>query len=645
MNIKSTPPGKAYEEKVKFNNTAGVARTVVIVLGFIGIFLNFNQLFNLRFFMGVTMLDTSYYYILIGIFLSISFLIFPGVGSRESRFILIVDWVLAVSTLLIGLWFASNGLEIIQEGWEITATGVPTILAGIFILISLEALRRSGGLLLMFICGIFALYPLFATYMPGALWGPPSSLIEVINMSVFGVESIIGMPLRVVAGLLIGFLLFGSALVVTGGGSFFMDFATALLGKTRGGPAKVAIVSSGFFGSLSGSVISNVVTTGQMTVPTMIRTGYTPRYAAAVEACASTGGALMPPIMGTVAFIMAEYLNVPYATVVSAAVVPAILFYLALIFQADLYAARSGLAGLEEEYIPSLKKTLSEGWHYLLSIALLIFLLLVVGIEAHAPYYATLALVLTSLINKNNKFRITDIVRLFEDGAKNVANIVAILAGIGLIVGSLSYTGVGSAFSRELLQLAGENVILMLIMGALTSFVLGMGMTVSACYIFLAVVLGPALTDMGLDPVASHLFILYWGMLSFITPPVALAAVAASTIAKSDAMRTGVTSMRLGLVNFILPFLFVLNPELILRGDLADIIHILGTTVVAVWLASSFFEHWLYGVGELNGVKRIVIGVAAVCFLFPGIITDIVGASIVLCIVAVHKSKVKALVQ
>lgn len=623
-----------------------LTRLVVVILGLTGIALNVNQLFNFKFFLDITLLDTTYYYILIGVFLSASFLIFPVKLNANHPFLPALNWGLAVLSLAISLWFASRGSKIITEGWEITAEGLPTILAALFIVIILEALRRTGGLLLMLICSIFTVYPLFAENLPGFLWGPTSSLVEVINMNVFGVESIIGMPMRVVAGLLIGFLIFGSALVVTGGGNFFMDLSTALLGKTRGGPAKVAIVSSGLFGSLSGSVLSNVVTTGQLTVPTMMRTGYPSRYAAAVEACASTGGALMPPIMGTVAFIMAEYLNVSYATVVTAAIVPALLFYLALILQADLYAARAGLKGLDDIDIPSLKETMSNGWHYLLSILLLVYLLVFTGLEAHAPFYATILLVITSLVKSSNGFSASKLFDLIEDSARNISNIVAILGGIGLIVGSLSYTGVGGAFSRELLQFAGDSLALLLFFGALTSFILGMGMTVSACYVFLAVVLGPALTEFGLDPIASHLFILYWGMLSYITPPVALAAVAASTISKSDPIKTGFLSMRLGLVNFILPFLFVMSPTLILRGQTLDIIHDLITAIIAVWLASATFEGWMHGVGRIRVGSRLCIGFSAICFLVPGVLTDIVGASVFILIYVLSSfSKNKSIVS
>ncbi|MCB1510458.1 MAG: TRAP transporter fused permease subunit [Hyphomicrobiaceae bacterium] len=611
----------------------GAALWVAVVLGVIGIFLNINQLFNLKFFIDKLIIDTSYYYLLAGIFLGLAFLIYPAHGGARNH-VPWYDWLLFAVTLGATGWLAWNGERIVQEGWETRAPIEITLLSGIFCLLALEGVRRVGGLILFCICLFFFTYPLFAESMPGFMWGPSSSVEELVLKHALGTESIIGVPMRVVAGLLIGFLIFGSALVVTGGGEFFMTFATALMGRSRGGPAKVAILSSGFFGSLSGSVISNVVTTGQLTIPTMKRVGYPATYAGAVEACASTGGALMPPVMGAVAFIMAEYLNVPYSTVMIAAVMPALLFYLALLFQADHFAARHGLKGQPAEEIPELWPTLKQGWHFLISLVLLVYMLLWGGYpflsvgEAHAPYVATVILLLTSALQRTTPFRLNKLTALIEDSVKNVANIVGVLAGIGLIVGSLSFTGVGGAFSRELVQFAGNNVFLLLIFGAITSFILGMGMTSSACYIFLAIVLGPALKEVGLDPIASHLFILYWGMLSFITPPVALAAIAASTIAKSNAISTGFMAMRLGIINFILPFLFVLTPTLILRGPALDIVHDVTTAVIAVWLMASAFEGWLYYVGRIGIVPRVMLGLAALMLLDPGLIKNAYGYKI-----------------
>jgi TRAP transporter 4TM/12TM fusion protein len=625
----------------------GWVRWLVIAMGGIGILIAMNQVFNVQFFGLLLIIDTSFFYTMLGIFLSMVFLVYGVSGSTKGS-VPLYDWILFALALFCAFFMAYHGQQIIQEGWDLRAPTDATIIAGVICFLALEAVRRAGGWILFGVCAFFFFYPLFAEYMPGFLWGPESSWdqldfsdlglnseislpVEFVRQHALGTESIIGLPMRVVTDLLIGFLIFGSALVVTGGGDFFMAFATALLGKTRGGPAKVAILSSGFFGSLSGSVISNVVTTGQITIPTMKRIGYPPTYAAAVEACASTGGALMPPVMGAVAFIMAEFLNVSYSTVVIAAAVPAILFYLALLLQADNYAARNGLKGQSAEEIPNLIEVLKGGWYYLFSLVILMYMLLFMRIEAYAPYFATLGLVVACAIFKkgDDRFGLSKFIELIMDSTKNIVNIVGILVGIGMIVGSLSYTGVGPAFSGELIQFAGDNVYLLLVLGAVTSFILGMGMTSSACYIFLALVMGQAMVDAGLDKVAGHLFILYWGMMSFITPPVAVAAVAASTIAGSHPMKTGVMAMRLGIILFILPFLFVLNPTLILHGSTFDVIHDVTTAVIAIWLIASGLEGWLYWVGRIGWGLRIAVLIAGAVLLYPEGYSDIAGLVII----------------
>jgi len=606
--------------------TRGAVAWLSIGLGAIGFLFAIHQTFNLQLF-GVLLINTAYYYLLLAIFLSLAFLIFPA-RRRDRDRVPWYDWALFTASVAGCLYLAVNGERIRSEGWDIVAPFEATAIGGVICVLVLEGLRRTAGLPLFVICAVFFLFPLYSDAMPGFLWGPSFSLPETLRAHSMGVESIIGVPLRVAADLLLGFLIFGSALAVTGGGEFFMNFAFAVLGRSRGGPAKVGVLSSGLFGSLSGSIITNVVTTGQLTIPTMKRIGYPATYAGAVEACASTGGALMPPVMGAAAFVMAEFLDVPYRTVVIAAAMPAVLYYLALMLQTDNYAARHGLRGQAEEEIPNVWAVLKDGWYYLFSLAMLTYMLLVMRIESYAPYYATAVLLLTTVLRRRDRFGLLGLKRLVQDATTTTANLIAILAGVGMIVGSFSYTGVGGAFSRELLQFAGGNVYLLLLFGAITSFILGMGMTTTACYIFLAIVLGPALISSGLDPVASHLFILYWGILANITPPVALAAVAAASIAKSNAMMTGFYSMRLGLITFVLPFLFVLHPELILRGDFGPIVIAVGTAGIAVWLMASAFEGYLYGVGRIDWPLRAPLLLGAAAFLYPGWLSDVVGATV-----------------
>ena len=632
-----TPPWNAElqssaAQRGEYGRLQGISYWLAVVLGAIGVLLAINQTFNLRL-LGFNPIGTAFYYLLIAVFLTVAFMAYPG-RRRDAERIPWFDWLLMAVTVAVGSYLAWNGLNIIEQGWDITAPPLATFAAGVLCLLALEGVRRCAGVPLLTICTVVFAYPLYADYMPGFLWGTSYTLLETLRAHAMGVESIIGVPMRVVADLVVGFLIFGTALTVTGGGEFFMDFATALMGKTRGGPAKVSVVSSGFFGSLSGSVISNVLTTGSMTIPTMKRAGYPAEYAGAVEACASTGGALMPPVMGTVAFIMASFLNVPYSTIMVAAFLPALLFYVALLFQVDNYAARHGLKGLPPEEIPNLWQTLLDGWPYLFSLAMLVYMLIFMRIEAFAPYYATGVLLVVALFKPRKRLRLNGMLLLVAETARNIGNLVAILAGVGLIVGGLSYTGVGGAFSRELIQYAHGSVPLMLLFGAATSFVLGMGMTVSACYIFLAILLAPMLVDSGLNPLASHLFILYWGMMSYITPPVALAAVTASGISGANALSTGLRSMRLGSILFILPFLFVTNPNLILQGQPMNILIASVTALIAVWLLASSFEGYLYRVGSLGWGYRAVVLVAAAMLLFPETHTDTLGLALLVGIYA-----------
>lgn len=599
----------------------------VLFLGTLGLLMAINQTFNLEI-LGFKPLGNSYLYYLIGIFLAAAFLCFPAWSGARHK-VPWYDWVLGVLALVPCGYLGFYGLIMIQEGWEFEAPLAATISSAVLLVMILEGVRRCGGWPLLFVSLFFGTYPLYAGSMPGFLWGNEYTLTEIIRAHVIGVESVIGIPMQVVAQLVIGFVVFGAALTITGGGEFFMKFATALMGRSRGGPAKVSVLSSGILGSLSGSVISNILTTGPITIPTMKKTGYPAHYAAAIEACASTGGTLMPPVMGAVAFIMASFLGVAYAEIMIAAFLPALLFYLALLFQVDNYAAKRGLKGLPEDEIPSLKETLKEGWPYLFALIMLIYMLLVMRLEAYAPYYASLVLLGVSLFKRKYRMNFSRAKLFIRDLTTNVANLVAILAGIGLVVGGLSYTGVAGAFSRELLLYADGSIPLMLAAGAVTSFILGMGMTVSACYIFLSILLAPALVNAGLNPLASHLFILYWGMLSYITPPVSLAAITAAGVAGANATKTGLYSMRLGGILFILPFLFVLNPSLILQGDITRILISTVTAITAIWLIASAMEGYLYRVGIIAWPLRVMALIAGGLMIYPDLVTEILGLGVI----------------
>jgi TRAP transporter 4TM/12TM fusion protein len=378
-------------------------------------------------------------------------------------------------------------------------------------------------------------------------------------------------------------------------------------------------------------VISNVVTSGVVTIPMMRRSGFAPPTAAGIEAVASTGGVLMPPVMGSTAFVMASFLSIPYAQIAVAAAIPALLFYFSLAMQIDAYAARRGLGTVVDAPVPRLAETLRAGWPFVLVFGILIYFLLNQRQEALAPWYATAALLAINRLMPARRLGLAGAGRLMFDTARALAELVAILLGVGMIVGAFAMTGLAGTLANDLVFLAGDRPLVLLLMGALTSFIFGMGMTVTACYIFLAITLAPALTRAGLDPLAVHLFIMYWGMVSFITPPVALAAFTAASIGKTSPMRTALEASRLGSAVYVVPFFFVLNPALILHGDSAwEIVVVVAAALAGIVLFAAALQGYLVGLGAMRnnaaGVAgRILLAAAGLSLALPG--GELTGAS------------------
>jgi len=599
-------------------------RAVVITVTVIVTALAANQLFNAGFFIGHTWLDNEYQYALFGLLVPMIFLIFPATSKSAMNKVPWYDIVLCVVTFFLLLFFFINAEKIVDSGWEMGAPDHIVALGLVLWLLVLEGTRRAGGTALFTIVLIISLYPLYAEVMPGPISGLSSTLSDTTAYHTLSAESMLGIPMQALANLVIGFLIFGVALTHTGGGKFFIDLAFSLLGHVRGGPAKVAIFSSGLMGSMSGSVITNVITTGVLTIPAMKKTGFRASYAGGVEACASTGGVLMPPIMGSTAFIMAVFLDVPYITIAVAAIIPSVLYYLALFIQIDSYAARNDMPGLPREKLPKIKDTIRNGWHFVAVFVLLIVMLVYLKQEVLAPFYATVLLLVINQMFKHTRWNMKNFVDFIISTGKLLAEIAAILVGVGLIVGALSITGMAGTLVNDLIFIAGGNILVLLLMGAITSFIMGIGMTVTAAYIFLAIVLAPALIQGGLDPMSVHLFILYWGMVSFITPPVALGAFAAATIAGANPMRTGFEAMRLGSIIYFVPFFFVLDPAFILNGDLSRTALLFVCAVGGVILVASSLQGYLIGIGDLgrNALLgwpiRILILIGGLALATPG---------------------------
>ncbi|MFW8567176.1 TRAP transporter permease [Orrella sp. 11846] len=614
---KTEQPAGAAEEQARLRQLSGFWKGVAIALGSLAIFLSLNQLLNWGFFIGHQLLDTAYLYSLGALLIGLVFIYVPATGKSSRIRVPWYDVVAFLITIAVFCYFTLNAYRIISEAWEFMAppTAVMVSIAGWLML--LEATRRAGGTAVFVVVALFSLYPVFAEVMPGPISGLGQDFETTMAYHFTSSESVLGIPMRAFGELVIGFVMFGAVLQFTGAAEFFNNLAFAAFGKVRGGPAKVSIAASGLMGSVSGSVVSNVLTTGVVTIPAMKRTGFSAKYAAGVEACASTGGVLMPPIMGATAFVMAAFLGIPYGQIAIAAAIPSILFYFALFMQIDGYAARHNLKGLPEAELPSLRKTFMEGWQYIIVFVVLIWLLLVEQIEALAPFYSTALLLIINQFSPKYRLSWKKLGNLILGVTASLSELAALLAGVGLIIGAMSVTGLAGTLANDLIYLAGDNVYVLLVMGAITSFIFGMGMTITACYIFLAIVLAPPLIASGFDPLAVHLFMMYWGMVSFITPPVSLASFVAAGLAGARPVEVGMQSMRLGSTMYFVPFFFVLNPALILRGDGMDVFVVILTAIIGLALIASALEGYLLKVGRMD--QGIMGRLARLCLFFGGL--------------------------
>jgi TRAP transporter 4TM/12TM fusion protein len=598
--------------------------SIFILFSILPILLAIYQLFRIALF-DVTLIDNSYLYYILMFYLPVVFLLYPLTQSSPRDRVPWYDGILFLMAAITCGYFGLHGLDIVSFGWEYDAPLVPSLLSLLLWILVLEAVRRASDLGLAITCFLFSLYPLCAHLLPGFLQGQSFDLLTTARLHAMGANSIVGLPISVLCTLLIGFILFGTMLQYTGGGAFFFNLASSLLGQSRGGAAKIGVLGSAFFGMLSGSTVSNVVAIGSMTIPAMKRTGFAPHYAAAIESCASAGGPITPPVMGAAAFVMASFLNVPYIDVCIAAAIPAYLYYLGLFVQVDGYAAKSGLKGLPKNELPPIWGTLKEGWYYLGVIVVMTYFLLTLAVEAWAPFYASAALLILSCFKRDTRLTWPSTIKILTDLTGTLVQLVAILAAAGLLIGGLSVTGVALSFSRELVAAVGDNSLLILLAGAVTSFILGLGMPTTACYIFLAVVMVPALTAVDIYPMGAHLFVFYWGALSDLTPPTALCVAAACGIAKSNFMQTGWTAMRLGFTKYIVPFFFVYNAALLFHGSIWDVLLVTSFASIGIIYLGCAFEGYLWGVGSLSLVSRIVLGIGGLLTAFPELITTLIG--------------------
>ncbi|MFH1489162.1 MAG: TRAP transporter fused permease subunit [Pseudomonadota bacterium] len=556
----------------------------------------------------------QYIALLLGLVLGSAFLSVPAHKAAPRDRVPWYDIVLAFMGFGICLY-----AFILYPGYLLTGPvylGKETVvIAFLAILLIADATRRLVGWAMVLLLFILMFYAKFNYLLPAPFLGQGTPWDRLALYLFLDNGGLLGTPLWVVGSIVFGFILFGQILFAVGGGQFLNDFSLATMGKYRGGAAKMAILGSSLFGTISGSAVANVSATGVMTIPMMKKSGYKPEIAGAIEAVASTGGQFLPPVMGITAFIVAEILGVPYSEVAIAAIVPAVLFYYVLFIHVDLEAAKAGLKGLSEES-PPIRTTLKQGWTFILSLVVLVYTLFFLNFEAgKAAVAATAAAFVFGLIKKETRIGLFRFIKLLEGTGRGLLEIGAICGTAGLVLGVIYTTGLGTTISHVLLKVGGENLFLMLLYSALVSIVLGMGMPTAPVYIILAVLIAPAIVKQNVVPMAAHLFIFYFGVVSMITPPVCIASYAAASIAKTSPMSTGFYAARFGITGFIVPFIFVYNPALLLYGSFGDILLTIAKATVALGVLtvamSGFFLR------KLGDLTRLLLGLGGFCMLIP----------------------------
>lgn len=498
------------------------------------------------------------------------------------------------------------------------------VLGTILLILVLDACRRTSGWAFTIVSLCLILYARFGEWLPSIFAHKNYDYERIISGLFLTTEGFYGPITGVTATFIFIFVLFGSFLKYSGAGTFFMDICNALLGKTRGGAAKVAVVASSLFGMMSGSALANVAGIGQFTIPLMKKTGYTPHYAGAVESCASSGGQLMPPVMGGSAFIMMEILGVSYFFICKSASIIAILFYVALFIMVDLAAVKQGLKGLSADELPSKRETLKNGWHFALPIIILVVCLASDMSASRAAFWATISIPIVSLLRKHGRMGVKEIFGSLEDAAYTSATIAGIVIAMGIVVGMVTLTGLGLTLSEILISLAGGNLFALLMLAMLTSLLLGMGVPIICAYIILSVLVCPALIALGVEPIAAHLFVFYFAILSAITPPVAPAAYIAAGIADAPMMKTAFTACKIGLGLIILPFIMVYDTGLIMMGSWFDIIAATTRALASIFALAFFLEGQVFKL-KINWAWRFCLLIAAIGFITPQLWTTIVG--------------------
>nr|WP_285842693.1 TRAP transporter permease [Metabacillus litoralis] len=609
----------------KYDPEAGTRKLTGIIgwIAFIGL-LSFSlfQLYTAIFGVFTAQIQRTIH---LGFALSLIFLLFPANRKKRQKGKLQIAWydgILALLSVGIGAYWPINFNDLVMSVGRLSQ--MDFIVGIIAILLVLEATRRAVGLPITIIALIFLVYGLYGQYMPGFLAHRGLTLERLVQTMFFTTEGILGTPLAVSSTFIFLFLLFGAFLVRTGVGQYFNDLAVSIAGRRTGGPAKVAIFSSALQGTISGSSVANVVTSGSFTIPMMKKLGYKKEFAGAVEAAASTGGQLMPPIMGAAAFLMVEFIGgITYWEIAKAAAIPAVLYFAGIWIMTHFEAKRIGLRGLTKEEMPDRKEVL-KNIYLLLPIIAVIVLLMSGIIVTHAALYAILVAIIVGLFNKATRMGPKQFVLALVDGARSALGVAAATAAAGIIVGIVTKTGLGLKLANGLIDLAGGYLIPTLMLTMLAAIVLGMGSPTTANYVITSTIAAPAIILLGVPDLSAHLFVFYFGIIADITPPVALAAFAAAGVAGGEPLKTGVNSAKLAIAAFIIPYIFVLSPELLMIDTTwLELVWVLITAVSGMLaIGAGIIGYWMR---KLHWIERIVALVTGLLLIYPEGISDITG--------------------
>lgn len=564
------------------------------------------------------------------------YLLYPSSDKMRKDSFHWIDVALAVLGGAAGLYITLNYEALLYRAGDYVTLDL--IIGAIAILLVLEGARRVVGLPIAIIASVFLLYAKVGPYLPGFLNHRGYSIERIISHMYYTTEGIIGVPLGVAATFIFLFILFGAFLEKTGIGKFFIDLANAIAGFAAGGPAKVAVLTSALEGTVSGSSVANTVGSGSFTIPLMKSLGYKPEFAGAVEAAASTGGQIMPPIMGAAAFLMAEFIGVPYLDIAKAAAIPALLYFTGIWIMVHFEAKKLGMKGLNKDELPKISKVLKERGYLFLPLVGIIYFLVEGSTPIKAALYGLGLAIAASFIRKDTRLSFKDFLEALEIGARNALGVSIACACAGIIVGTITLTGLGLKLGNGLIGLSGGNLILTLVFTMISSLILGMGAPTTANYIITSTIAAPAIVMLGVPVLAAHMFTFYFGIIADITPPVALAAFAGSAIAKSDPLKTGINASKLAIAAFIIPYVFVFNPALLLIDTTPiQVIQIIVTSVLGMVGIGAAMEG--YFLTHANKLERVAFLIGGLLLVDPGAMTDIIGLVILAGLFVFQKAK------